>query len=298
VQVTQLAIYPVKGAAGRAVDAARVEPWGLTGDRRWAIVDDDGAKITSQRHVEVLHVSATPAPSNGASAGGNGVSASASAGTENGEGIVLAAPGRSPLTVPVPGPGADTVAVRISRLPTATCGGPAAAAWLSDVLGRPARLVWLDDPRRRPIDLAHGGRPGEPLSLADAGPLLLVTEASLRRLDAWVAEEAERRGEPVPSPLAPARFRPNVVIDGDVPFAEDGWARVRVGDVAFRLGEACDRCIVTTIDPTTLARGREPMRTLRLHRRRANDVYFGLRLVPEETGVLTVGDPVTVLPPA
>jgi hypothetical protein len=292
VQITQLAIYPVKGAAGRLVDAARVEPWGLAGDRRWAIVDDDGAKITSQRHVEVLRISATPLPSpdDGATTGdGNGSSSG---------GVVLAAPGRPPLTVPVPGPGADTVAVRISRLATAPCAGAAAAAWLTDVLGRPVRLVWLDDPRRRPMDVAHGGRPGEPLSLADAGPVLLVAEASLRRLDAWVAEEAERRGEPVPAPLAPARFRPNVVIDGDVPFAEDGWTRLRIGDVAFRLGEACDRCIVTTIDPVTLARGREPMRTLRLHRRRAKDVYYGLRLVPEGTGVLRLGDPVTVLPPA
>jgi uncharacterized protein YcbX len=44
--------------------------------------------------------------------------------------------------------------------------GDAAAEWFSRVLGETVRLAWQDDPGRRPISEKHGGRAGEPLSLA------------------------------------------------------------------------------------------------------------------------------------
>ena len=49
------------------------------------------------------------------------------------------------------------------------------------------------------------------------------------------------------------RFRPNVVVDGAAPWAEDDWSgdRLRIGEVVFRGVEPCDRCVVTTIDQET-----------------------------------------------
>jgi uncharacterized protein YcbX len=154
----------------------------------------------------------------------------------------------------------------------------------------PVRLGWLDDPNRRPVSLAHGGRDGEPLTLADAGPLLLTSEASLRQLNEWIA--AENR-EPA---AVMTRFRPNVVAGGvDEPFAEDRWTRVRIGDVRFRQAEQCDRCMMTMIEPDTLAQGKEPLRSLARHRRRDGKVWFGIRLIPESTGRISVGDRVVQL---
>ena len=54
----------------------------------------------------------------------------------------------------------------------------------------------------------------------------------------------------------------------------------------------CDRCVMTTIDPVTLAGGKEPIRTLARHRRWAGKTWFGIRLAPRSTGVISVGDQV------
>ncbi|MEO6700478.1 MAG: MOSC domain-containing protein [Jatrophihabitantaceae bacterium] len=138
----------------------------------------------------------------------------------------------------------------------------------------------------------HGGRPGDSLSLADAAPVLLTSEASLAQLNEWVADRAAAEGEPVLPALAMARFRPNVVIDGQRPFAEDGWQGVRIGAVRFRLAELCDRCVMTTIDPDRLTTGKEPIRTLARHRRWDRLTWFGVRLIPQSTGLLRIGDQV------
>jgi hypothetical protein len=52
--------------------------------------------------------------------------------------------------------------------------------------------------------------------------------------------------------------------------AEDGWKRIRIGDVEFRVVKPCSRCILTTIDPQTGERSadREPLATLQKYRPR------------------------------
>ena len=151
--VSRVRLYPVKSLAGVEVATATVEPWGLRGDRRWMVVDASGGVLTARERHALLSVRATP---------------------DDEGGLTLAADGSPPLHVPVPTGPAD-VPVGLSRLDRATAAGHEADRWLSDVLAERVRLVWLDDPRRRPLAPAHGGRDGDTLSLADAGPLLLVS---------------------------------------------------------------------------------------------------------------------------
>src|SRR5437868_378675 len=99
-------------------------------------------------------------------------------------------------------------------------------------------------------------RPGDVVSFADGYPILLVSEASLADLNGRLA-----------APIAMTRFRPNIVVAGCASFAEDGWARLRIGEIGFRGVKPCDRCVVTTIDPTTGKGGVEPLRTLASFRR-------------------------------
>jgi uncharacterized protein YcbX len=174
--------------------------------------------------------------------------------------------------------------------------GPDADAWFGALLGREVRLVWLDDPTRRDVNPRYGRR-GDHVSFADAYPLHLTTTASLRQLNDWIGDEAVLRGEPTPvAPLPMRRFRPSVVIDTVVPFDEDRWARLRIGSVAFRAVKGCDRCVLTTIDPDTLESGKEPIRTLARHRRWNGKVWFGVNLVPDGTGTISVDDEVALLP--
>jgi hypothetical protein len=176
----------------------------------------------------------------------------------------------------------------------ATDAGPQAGAWFATLLDHDVRLVWLDDPTRRSVDPEYG-RPEDRVSFADGYPLLVTNTASLRQLDAWAADDAAVRGDVAPDPLDMRRFRPSIVIDTDDPFAEDHWRRIRVGTVEFRAVKPCDRCVLTTIDPDTLAKGKEPLRTLARHRRHDSKVLFGINLIPDHTGTIRVGDPVTVM---
>lgn len=234
------------------------------------MVDEDGTKVTAREENALLGVSATLGA---------------------GDAVTLTAPGLPALHVPVPAAG-DKVPVEFRNLDYAIAAGDAADVWLTRLLDRPVRLVWLDDPHRRAVDARHGGLRGDIVSLADATPLLLAAEASLLRLNAWVAETAAGRGEPAPDPLVMRRFRPNVVVDGDTPFAEDDWTEVRIGAADFRVASLCDRCVMTTIEPDTQVRGKEPLRTLAKHRRWDRKTWFGARLVPRTTGEIRVGDPV------
>jgi uncharacterized protein YcbX len=265
-RVASIHVHPVKATAPVTVPSVTVQLAGLRDDRRWAVVDGTGRPIGATTHDRLLTVTATPDASGA---------------------LTLTHPSVPALVVPVPVDG-RSIPVGVSRLPTMVDAGDAAAAWFSRVLGESVRLAWQDDPARRPISPEHGGLGAEPLSLADTAPLLLTTTASLARLDAWIAEDHG------PEPMAMGRFRPNVVVEGgDVPFAEDAWRTVRIGDVEHRFAELCDRCVVTTIDPVTLARGKEPIRTLARHRRWDGRTWFGVRLVPLTTGTIAVGDPVT-----
>jgi hypothetical protein len=271
-RVARIMVYPIKSAGGVAVSRANVEPWGLRGDRRWALVDERGVRVPADRVRAIMGITAAPGPDGG---------------------LVLTAPGLPDLAVAVPAQADGKVPIDVYDLGWALAAGPAADGWVSRALDRPARLVWLDDPSRRPVAAENGGRAGDTVSLADLAPLLLATTASMRQLDAWIAEGADERGEPAPPPLDFRRFRPNLLLDTEVPFVEDGWSRVRVGDVSFRLAEHCARCKITLIDPGTLESGKEPLRTLARHRRRDGRTWFGMRVVPENRGIVSLGDPVS-----
>jgi uncharacterized protein YcbX len=122
-------------------------------------------------------------------------------------------------------------------------------------------------------------RPGDVVSFADGYPFLVISEASLSDLNSRLE-----------TPLVMERFRPNIVVSGVPAYAEDTFRHVRFGEVGFRAVKRCDRCSVTTIDPETGARGKEPLRTLATYRREDGKVWFGMNLIHDAEGTLSVGD--------
>lgn len=267
ISLTALHVYPLKGARGLAPGAARAERRGFAGDRRWMIVDEAGTFV-SQRTRPAL---ARLAPE------------------RRDDAFVLRAPGQAELVVPLAAGGrpldAAPCPVTIWRdTVDALDAGEAAAAWLAARLGEPCRLVFMPDETERPVDPAFAA-PADRVGFADAFPYLLASEASLADLNARL-----------PRPLPMDRFRPNLVIAGAAPYAEDGWRRVRIGTVAFRVAKPCARCAVTTVDQATgIASGPEPLRALAAYRRGAEGVLFGMNLIPDGEGELRRGDPVEPL---
>ena len=274
IRLDGLHLHPVKSTAVRPVLHGDVEPWGLAGDRRWMVVDGTGECVTAREEARLLTVTADTAA------------------TDLGLPVALrlTAPGLEPLDVEEPSGPALPVSVHGRGL-EGVAAPDEAGAWFGNVLGRDdLRLVHVHSPR--PLSPTHA-RPGEATAFADAYPVTLASAASLRRLRDWVAETALERGEAPRAPLVVERFRPNLVVDGDLdPFEEDGWRRVRVGPVEFRVVKPVDRCVLTTIEPSTLERGHEPIRTLAKHRKWDGATWFAVQLVPESRGVVRVGDEV------
>lgn len=247
-----------------------MEPWGLAGDRRWMVVDGEGRTVTQRDLPRMALIRAEPLADGG---------------------ITLDAPGMERLTVAVPEPVASSAVRLFANKVEVVMAATAAGEWFGEFLRADVWLAHLDDPaHRRPID-PRFCLPGETVSLADSHPLLITTTASLDALNALVAQ-GDHPGE---APLPMSRFRPNVVVTGPDAWAEDGWRRVRLGDVVFRVGKPCGRCVVTTVDQVTAERGREPLRTLALHRRTEVGLIFGQKLIPESRGTLRVGDAFSVV---
>jgi MOSC domain-containing protein len=264
-RIAALYSYPVKGCHRLEHDVARVEPWGLAGDRRWMMIDADGVGITQREAPRLTRLTVRPRPG----------------------GLRLSAPGLPDLDVdePVDGPAES---VRVFKSKTSFPARVAEKGWSSEFLGRDARLVWQADPTGRGIE--RNALEGDRVNLADGYPLLLANEASLDAVNGWLADEGS---EAVPM----TRFRPNLVVAGAAAWAEDTWIgrRLRVGEMIFRAAKSCARCVVTTVDQETGKKGREPLRALGRHRRYDDGLLFAINLIPDTTGAVCVGDPLTVL---
>jgi uncharacterized protein len=268
--LTTIYRYPVKSCRRDEMQQAEVEPWGLTGDRRWMLVDDEGAVVTARECRSLLSVIPVL----------------------DGTALRLYAPGRSSLTIKVPEGELAPVTVWSSQL-DAMPAAPEAHVWFSQVAGMSLRLVYLDDPLRRRLN-PQFSEAGDRVSFADGYPLLLASEASLACLNRWIAEGTRASDGPLPM----TRFRPNVVVGGAAPWAEDGWRRLRIGDVTFRAVKGCDRCVMTMIDPETLTTTKEPIATLARYRRWDGATWFGMNLIPDGAtagATIRVGGPVEIL---
>ncbi len=262
-RVSGLWIYPLKSAAGTPVGAIDIGAVGPEGDRRYMVVTRDGGMVTQRQCPRLALV--RPALT--------------------ATGLRLEAPGLEAVELVRPERGARRRPARVwaDTVEAATVEGPV-GPWLSEALGREVGLVYLPDDVVRPVDPRYRSRDEDRVSFADGFPLLVATEASLADLNARLA-----------TPVGMDRFRPNLVVAGaSAPWAEDGWARLVIGGLAFDVAKPCARCVMTTIDQRSARGGEEPLKTLATFRRRQGKVLFGQNLVHLGRGRIAVGDRVEV----
>ncbi|MFK8016691.1 MAG: MOSC domain-containing protein [Gammaproteobacteria bacterium] len=265
--VESLHFYPVKSIAAVDVARAAVEPRGLTGDRRYLLIDENGRFMTGRENPQLVQVRATPTPT----------------------GLVIEAPGQSHLEIEAPRATAPAIDVRIWRDDVQARGVSAAAdAWFTAFLGKTCRLVFQHDDDIRVVAAARQTTTDDLVSFADGYPVLLIGTASLDDLNARLTDA-----------VTMAHFRTNIVARTETAFIEDDWERIRIGDIHFDVAKRCARCVFTTVDLVTGERRAdgEPLKALRGYRldRSAPGVMFGVNLIPRDSGFIEQGSPIELV---
>ena len=149
------------------------------------------------------------------------------------------------------------------------------------------REVYRNAPRKEEIGYQST------VGFQDAYPLHILNLASVhdigKKLD---------RGAP---PLGAMNFRPNIVITGGEPYAEDSWKRVMIGKYEYYVSCRTTRCLLPNVNPATGESSRsEPNRTLRMYRRIDKGVpkhaCLGMHMVPASAeSEIEVGNEVEIL---
>jgi len=266
ITLSAIHIYPVKSLGGVALKSSSCTARGLQYDRRFLVVDGDGKFLTQRTLPKMATVWVDMED------GGEGM-------------LTLAAPDLDSVIVPLQPSAARTFKVAVwSSIVDAHEVSADANRFLSEYLGIACKLVYMPDATERKVDPEFASQ-GEIVSFADGYPFLLISEESLADLNS-------RMDRPIPM----NRFRPNLVVKGCAPYAEDEWKEIRIGAASFRIAKPCARCQVTTTDQATgELSGPEPLQTLARYRNSPHGVKFGQNLLPVQLGSIGVGDAVEIV---
>jgi len=263
ITLSSLIYYPIKACRGFEVQSAQVERMGLQADRRMMVITPEGDFLTQREYPKLALV--TPQLEDGA--------------------LTLSAPEMDVISHVVQTTGAiRRVDIWKSTGVEAIDQGELVAQWFSEWLGTSVRLVHIAEGYKRLVNEKYTLNPDDHTGFADGYPILLISEESLQELN-----------EKLETPVPMNRFRPNIVVKGCEPFAEDTWNKIKIGDVELAVVKPCARCEVTTIDKVTLERNKEPLKTLGKYRKHELGAIFGQNVIPINGGRLQLGMNVDVL---
>ncbi|GAB5361475.1 hypothetical protein AAMO2058_000716300 [Amorphochlora amoebiformis] len=280
--LSKVIVYPIKSCAGMEIDRWPMGPTGLLFDRTWAIVNAKGVAITQKRNRRLSLIRPR-------------------IDLKKME-LKISAEGYSPIAMRIGSVSNGASESRTVRVCRSECGTTVETHdtvqdWLKSVLGQTCSLVRLSEVRRikmrkgRTPNQAGGGGLGSPLSFANEGQFLVVSESSvaeaagrMKPLEAKAKEDFE---------IDYRRFRPNFVVRGPKPFVEDKWASLKIirkrqpshsssksyaEAVEMNVIGPCVRCKMVDIDQKTGVRDSPLLRTLAGFRRKNNQIVFGVLL--------------------
>ncbi len=249
--ITGLFVYPVKSARGIVRSSVRVSATGFEWDRHWMIVDAKGSFLTQRTHPQLARIVPEIAT----------------------DSLHLSAPGMPVLQVPL-APVGTALPVRVwDDRCIGLDQGTEAEEWVSRAVGHPVRLIRVAPSMARVASAKYAGSTPAPMAFADGYPVLVCNQASLADLNGRL-----------PAPIPMERFRPNLVLEGLQPFAEDRIASLRIGNVTLRLVKPCTRCVIPSIDQQSGEPSTNPTPALRKFRfdRTLLGVTFGENAVIEK----------------
>lgn len=257
IKVSELYGYWIKSCGGTLLQTAEVTARGINKDRHWMLVDSNDNFLTQRELPQLALIRPELTDQN----------------------LVLRAKGiESTVEVPVETDGQRLQVKVWDDTCTAVIDSQEASAWFSSFLRVETTLVHMADDFTR-LDRKHIGQVG----FADGYPFLILSRESLDDLnERMVAKGAPR--------LPINRFRPNIVVEGCEPYAEDTWASMFVNGITYSVVKPCVRCPITTTDQETAQKYKEPLNTLATYRKTKKGVIFAQNAINLGTGSINVGD--------
>ena len=255
--VKSIHVYPVKSCRGYELNEAAVLDRGLEHDRSWLLVSKSGLALTQRDFPRMALIAAQML---------DDVT------------LKLSAAGVQDLLVKRRLHGDESTVQVWNDACAGVDQGDEVAGWFSSYLSTECRLVSMPEQFVRAVDPKYATGEQQ-VGFADGFPFLILSQESLDDLNSKLEY-------PVPM----NRFRPNIVVEGCEPFAEDGWRKIRINGIEFDVVKPCARCVIVTIDQDDAVTGKEPLRTLSAYRQVGQKVMFGQNLVHHSRGRIRVGD--------
>ena len=263
--LSQISIYPVKSLQGINLNESEVEERGFKYDRRWMLIDDENMFITQRSFPEMVFIQLR---------------------MEN-DRLFFSHRRKNiePISISLFEMPREEIQVQVwDDNCTAMKYGQEINGWFSKAMGFECKLVYMPHFSERKTSTKYYTE-SKSVSFADGYPYLLIGEESLKNLN-----------KKLHNPVAMDRFRPNIVFHGGEPHAEDNWKEIYIGEVGFTIVKPCSRCIITTVDPETGKKGKEPLLTLHTYRNFGNKILFGQNTIAHNNGCIKVGDRIKIRP--
>lgn len=254
--VKELFVYPIKSLAGISIQSAKAQEMGFEYDRRWMLIDEENRFITQREHPDLSQF--YPKIIDGK------IEITNLGKTHS---FYIDESFEKPISVNVWDD--ESRVVEVNKL---------SSEWFSNQLGFRCKLVKIinnGDRKHKSTKLNTTFN----VSLADGYPYLLVGSESLNNLN-----------EKLKDKIGIERFRPNIVISSITAHEEDSFDQFQIGKVKFQNVKPCGRCIMVNNNPETGRVTKEPLRTLNTYRTVNNSILFGVNIVCQNSGIITVGD--------
>ena len=244
-EISQLFIFPVKSLRGISVEQATLTNLGLKYDRHWMIVDQANKFVTQRKHPKMVLIKTRLSKTH----------------------LHLFKEGMPEIAIPLTSFSLTNSAF-LADIWNDQCmvvdEGETVSRWLSDALesNKPLRLVRMASEHNRPQSKPERFGEENTTQFADAVSYLICNQTSLNLLNSTLSDNGF-------SQCNIEQFRPNIVIkDSDkqqlLPFHEHNTQQFKHTDYSFVSRDACQRCIVPTIDLNSAQKHpkQEPYKTL------------------------------------
>jgi uncharacterized protein len=237
--------YPVKSMLGEDLEVAALLERGVHGDRAYAVIDEETAKVVSvkrpKRWARMFELTAT---------------------TDRDGHVEVAFPNGRSLGIDdpdLPDQLSEFFARQVSVSSTPSSDATFDETWVRELKDGAGPYFGLPSRTEDGEEFVDGGATmGVHGNFFNFGAIHVVTTGTTRRLSELAPD----------SRFDPHRFRPNIVIDTDeTGFVETAWQgrTLAIGDVRLAVTFTVPRCVMTVLEQGDLPADRDVLRTITRH---------------------------------